>query len=100
MSGPQFIIATIEEGLSELLITFPIENHINTTVNLLLSLMFEFLGLLKARFSLVLRLVTSPLAAFMMMAVCNLVLTWLVSDMRGGIPSFLLEEIHSVGWSP
>jgi hypothetical protein len=48
MSGPQFIIATIEEGLSELLITFPIEHHVNTAVNLLLSLLFEFLSLLKA----------------------------------------------------
>ena len=83
MSGPQVIIA-LEEGLSELIIAFPVEHHVNTAVNLLLPMLFEFLGLLKARFSLVLRLVTSRLPV----------------EVRGGIPSFLLEEIHSVGWSP
>jgi len=99
MSGTQVIIA-LEEGLSELLIAFPIENHINAAVNLLLPLLFEYLSLLKARFPLMLRVVTPPLAGFMMMAVPTLVLRGLMPDVRRGIPSFLLQKIHSVGWSP
>ena len=98
MSSPQVIIA-LQESLSELLIAFPIENHVDAAVNLLLPLLFEFLSLLKTRFPLVLRVVISPLAAIMMMAVCGIELTWLMPDVRGRIPSFLLE-VHCVGWSP
>jgi hypothetical protein len=98
MSGPQVIIA-LQESLSELLIAFPIENHVDAAVNLLLPLLFEFLGLLKTRFPLVLRVVIPPLAGIMMMTVCSIDLTWLMPDVRGGISSFLLK-VHSVGGSP
>lgn len=54
VSCPRVVI-TLEEGMSELLITFPIENHVDAAVNLLLSLLFEILSLLKAGFPLVLR---------------------------------------------
>jgi hypothetical protein len=47
----------------------------------------------------VLRVVISPLAEIMMMTICSIDLTWLMPDVRGGIPSFLLE-VNSVGWSP
>ena len=98
MSGPQVIIA-LQESLSELLIAFPIKNHVDAAVNLLLPLLFEFLSLLKTRFPLVLRVVISTLACIMMMTVCSIDLTWLMPDVRGGVTSFLLE-VHCVGWSP
>lgn len=98
MSGPQVIIA-LQESLSELLIAFPIEYHVDAAVNLLLPLLFEFLSLLKTRFPLVLRVMISPLAGIMMMTVCCIELTWLMPDVRGRISSFLLE-VNSVGWSP
>ena len=99
MSGTRVIIA-LEEGLSELFIAFSIEDHVDAAVNLLLPLLLEFLSLLKARFPLVLRVVTPALAGLMMMAVPTLVLTRLMPGVRRGIPAFLLEEIHSVGWPP
>jgi len=99
MSGTQVIIA-LEEGLSELFIAFPVENHVDAAVNLLLPLLFEYLSLLKARFPLMLRVVTPALAGFMMMAVSTLVLSRLMPDVRRRIPAFFLEEIHSVGWPP
>ena len=98
MSSPQVIIA-LQESLSELLIAFPIENHVDAAVNFLLPLLFEFLSLLKTRFSLVLRVVISPFAAIMMMTVCSIDLTWLMPDVKGRISSFPLEA-HSVGWYP
>ena len=99
MSGTRVIIA-LEEGLSELLIAFSIENHVDAAVNLLLPLLLEFLSLLKARFPLVLRIVAPALAGLMMMAIPTLVLSRLMPDVRRGIPAFLLEEIHRVGWPP